>query len=365
MKSLDLIRAVSGIIVFMSHIVQIFVLPFAGRTVLVDLAVSSATYAVVSFFVLSGYLIAKSIGQNISNLEKADFDVSKYALKRFLRIYPPLVFSILLVFAIWAAIKGFDLHGATSYVLPEDRFELPRERFEFSPNAAFATLAQLYAFGPGGYLEANGPLWSLSYEVGFYLFAGLFVKLYFTLKRHEVGSTVLLGVLIMLFGSMIFFYKKGLFLYYYSIWAFGLLCFFRFDSLLFWLIAGLNGAIFWVRGISQGQLKEISFAIGMLLLIKNRSHLDKRLPGWLQFLSARMAQSTYSLYILHFPLLLFLFSFVHKSYYSNGTLFLITTILGLALVFGMITKLARYLENHVMFEQWFKGIWVRLFAPGN
>ena len=98
--NLNSIRAMSGLIVVLSHYFQLFIMPVQGRNIFINTAIASGHYAVLVFFVLSGFLIAYSIDLNFK--KNGYFEWREYSMSRFARIYPTLVASVLMcIFLFW------------------------------------------------------------------------------------------------------------------------------------------------------------------------------------------------------------------------------------------------------------------------
>jgi len=151
MPWLDLVRFIAAFIVLIGHFraqsfVEYGLLPVEDKTVLTQifyLLTRMGGEAVLIFFVLSGYFI---VGRGIEKCQQGQFDLRKYTVDRFVRIMLPLISALLLLVVVnyvcginfsWVTILGnlFSLQGVIC--------------------------------GP-----AVGPLWSLSYEVWFYILFG-------------------------------------------------------------------------------------------------------------------------------------------------------------------------------------------------
>lgn len=148
--ALDLIRALAAVYVVVHHVV-------------IHSALSGqATYpfrfgqeAVMVFFLLSGFLIFASEQNRVRR------GLRGYYLRRLRRIYPPLLIAMALTaVVVW-------MNGTLA-----QRFEVP----ELVLN--LLSLQDMSALKPGVIVDpflGNGPLWSLSYEVFFYLLFPLVV----------------------------------------------------------------------------------------------------------------------------------------------------------------------------------------------
>ncbi len=113
------------------------------------------------FFALSGFFIHKSLS---SVFESRAWQA--YARARANRILPPFVFCMALAIALWLVAPYVFETGTRT-------FAYPTARDTFSLEGFWSTIAFVNPFA-GGTLAANGPLWSLSYEVWYYVLACLF-----------------------------------------------------------------------------------------------------------------------------------------------------------------------------------------------
>ncbi len=101
--------------------------------------------AVVLFFVLSGWLVG---GHTIRKVRAGTFDAAAYAADRFSRVYVPLVPALLFTAAVVNVLDQY----------------LPRARFV----ACLFAVQDVWVKTP----DVNAPLWTLVYEVWFYVLAG-------------------------------------------------------------------------------------------------------------------------------------------------------------------------------------------------
>ncbi len=101
--------------------------------------------AVVIFFILSGWLVG---GNVIRKVRAGTFDAASYAADRFARVYVPLVPALLLTAA---AVRAFDAPLHPVHYL-----------------ACLVGVQDIYSIAPG----QNAPLWTLAYEIWFYVLTG-------------------------------------------------------------------------------------------------------------------------------------------------------------------------------------------------
>lgn len=111
-QQLDSIRALAAFVVLLGHTYQTLLLPTLN--VWFTAIVLLSQFAVMAFFVLSGFLIGKSVCNNIS--KNSHFDVGRYLLDRVLRLYPPLVAALILMVGLaWLASFLFP-SGSNSFL---------------------------------------------------------------------------------------------------------------------------------------------------------------------------------------------------------------------------------------------------------
>jgi peptidoglycan/LPS O-acetylase OafA/YrhL len=153
----------------MQHVSTAFIYSITGLTSPVNLYLGlSAHYAVIFFFALSGYVITLSIHSNINRNHR--FNVFEYAASRYSRILPPLIGAILFSLLLYIVLNYFDSNivaGSFAYKI----------RDVFNPDiiTQIKSLLTLTMQGDliGGNYNVNGALWSLVYEIQFYLYAAL------------------------------------------------------------------------------------------------------------------------------------------------------------------------------------------------
>jgi peptidoglycan/LPS O-acetylase OafA/YrhL len=163
-EHLDAARGLASIAVFSAHIGQIFLFRVIGLDHPVSLALRFLGFhSVVVFFLLSGHLIRKSITSNIKR--NGEFNATEYFTARIIRIYPPLIGSILICCIVWCIIHGFGLSGAETYRYSGDLYTA-REAYTLHLDEIAIALTMRPAM-----LQVNGPLWSLFIEFQIYILA--------------------------------------------------------------------------------------------------------------------------------------------------------------------------------------------------
>lgn len=289
---LDAWRGGAAIAVLVGHSFQVF------QTDPSPIWGAAATGAVMVFFVLSGFLIRKSLDSCMTKSDPA-----RFVAARVNRIAVPFLFSIALTIALWAIAPAVFQTG-------DRTFPVPTARTGFSLQYLPSTVLLVNGFF-GGTLSANGPLWSLSCEVWYYALA-----LLLTLKRWRWLGLVIAAVLT---WRSIGFAILG------SIWALG---FFlqTIPRLPKWLmVLPLGGlGLFLAAPTSEVALYvwEVSAGIGFAAHLANLSKAPPR--TWI----SPSAEWSYTLYVIHFPLLLFAYGVVGVNWIVPLAVLLIAALIG-------------------------------------
>jgi len=180
-KQLDTARLCLALLVVAAHANYIFITPL-GYTASFPITEWMARYAVLGFFVLSGLVIGRSL------VQRRDGFVP-FLIRRIGRIYPPLILSFVLLIAIDHVLRAA---GIPTRTLPNAG--PMTSSYSYDPPSAALCLA---TFGFRGWLasEANGALWSLVIEMRCYVVAGLLAQVAFSRSRAgKIGwSAALLG----------------------------------------------------------------------------------------------------------------------------------------------------------------------------
>lgn len=311
-ESLDGYRGVLALIVCFAHSWQILINPQYGPLGW-DHAVlgMSARWAVVAFYVLSGWVIAQSVFLNIERNKK--FNHRDWVLNRVARILPPLLVSILICFLIWIVVR---LAGVDQVDTPHG---LARYKFTYKLHLVLAGIA---TFGFFGDLTGamNGPLWSLGIEIQLYfivflifflrqtsLWVAIFI-LMFASYRVTTDSNLLLGYASFAMGfagfhlSRTTLAEKNTALFFFRIAGWTVLMFVVTSMLYFYSVDHryLDALTSW-----NSIYLQVFFAFGFSLILLGACNF--RLKPMI------IASSfSYTLYIIHFPVLLLISYFIYR-----------------------------------------------------
>lgn len=354
----DMLRGVAAILVLTAHVIQAYIERFFGTNhPFVQMASTIARHAVLIFFLLSGYLITVSIIANIRR--HSHFDVIGYLSSRVSRIHPPLIGAIIVVLVCWTIIYWFDLPGKTHYGLPTDKIVV-RDSFVVDKKDIIRALIMM-----GGLGIANGPLWSLYIEFHIYIIA-MFIAL------SSVAKNIPLRVLWALLGTALFGHWVKLdsqFAFFTVVWLagsltaiilnigkhkqtvtkFGTILLVCFTVLLVSSgmyeprLLSVNYKITWINYSVQ-----FAFCYCYLYMMFISKSFDGTKPGILVFTGS----FSYSLYIIHFPVLLLIYSFTQNwmgySFYRS----VIVSGVAMIIAISMAVPFARFFENQRIFKPW-------------
>ena|SRR5579863_4628381 len=313
--SLDLIRALAACAVMVGHVRALFFVDFRQLShkswplEALYFLTGFGHQAVIIFFVLSGFLISSTV---IRSHVLGKWSWRDYAVNRATRLYVVLIPGLLLGF-FWDGLGSwlFAAKGIYAQPLTDLGPAVPLQNLTFGKflgNLFFLQTILCDTFG------SNGPLWSLANEFWYYvlfpivLAAGLAwarrslrVAVPLTCLAIFIGAFIGRGILI---GFLIWLAGFGLAILYSKVQirsrfaALGLLCF----------ASVLSGVAFAVaRLLLQDPILsdlEIGFVF-TLFLFAVLQFAVRRNPSPYSTVVHRFAGFSYSLYVLHFPFVLF------------------------------------------------------------
>ena len=268
--------------------------------------------AVIVFFIISGFLVAKPLFQHkLESFQK----MTKFYWKRFIRIYPALLFALLFSF-ICSLITSTD-----------------DDKYSFLLN--FLNVAELF----DKRLIINEPLWSLNYEWLYYVLVPLFFI------RFNKKISIFSKLFGFLCSCAIIYYNIKIFLY--SIfWIMGALVngisekYYKIKYFDYIVIFTMFLSLIFLR-FNRGDISipqffvNFLFAISFLLLLSKNLYKKIKLSKMEKLLS----NSSYSLYILHFPIIIVISSF--SDYFNNYLLAL----------FSLLTSIFLSIVSYYLIEK--------------
>ncbi|WP_334156906.1 acyltransferase family protein [Oryzomicrobium sp.] len=313
-------RGIAALFVCIDHAYGLFLEPHFGDTAVASHFVALAAHqAVMVFFAISGFLITRSI---LANLDRnAGFSLRDYLYARIARVYPPLVFSVLLTCLLYLIVQALGLAGSSAEAPYRiGSFPLMREVFALSGRDALRALAMV-----NGLLLANGPLWSLCIEWWIYVVVGLTVFVFSV--RGLLCKAAWGGVLVLAATRLHGVNTHALF--YLGIWLFGGALALARQRAGGWparpwgLIGGLFAVIMLVSALApdlvlaggrlfgwgENAVQFVICAFWCALILPDQRSGTTMAWGAL----FHLGECSFSLYILHFPLMLFFLSVMQSA----------------------------------------------------
>ena len=310
---LDLVRGVAALAVMLGHLRNLFLvnLSEAARNSnplvkLVYLVTGFSHYAVMIFFVLSGFLVGGTV---LRGRMDRTWSWRLYSTNRLTRLWIVLIPALLLG-AIWdhCGIRIFGTSGIYGGVARANIgiFAVP-PRLSASVmlgNALFLQNILAPTFG------SNGPLWSLSYEFWYYVLFPLMV-LAFPVGGKTTRSTVLCAIAAL---AVVLFIGQEIAVYF-LIWLLGAAINLAPEgpgargSIWIVVTAGAVVLLVAVLRFKPGTTEYSDFFVGIastvLIFALVRSRARSR-AGLYSRVARRLAGFSYTLYIVHLPALVFI-----------------------------------------------------------
>ncbi|MFV0548228.1 MAG: acyltransferase family protein [Limnobaculum xujianqingii] len=346
---LDMLRGFSTAMVLFCHAYLLFLYPLWPAIMLPAYLFAHAW--VMSLFALSGFLICKSACYNIQ--QNNQFSIRRYAFSRLNRIVPSFYFgcgALLLIYLIspWFFASGSRELAVISDTMSQAKMVLDAKSF---------TGVLLFV---NGFLTetpaSNFSFWSLPFEVWFYVLFGLIL---WPQNRIAIFTAILLLLALSLLNYA--------FLLYSLIWCGGaiaallhnhqfqlkgrvLIAIFSLITLVLLLLAAI-GLFMLPADIDKPKLLLALYGtlcglgFGLLFYLMSFQRIRIRLPGY------QLAKSSYTIYILHFPLLLFIYGIVQPYIYQNPFLLLAATLFISCAVMLVGLVIGRYVEKLKPFPQ--------------
>lgn len=353
-KNIDYFRGIFSSLIVLIHTYQILLLPliYEQNSLLLKIIQSIGVYTVGCFFLISGYSIANNLHSNYLKNNK-NINIKIFIKSRFYRIAPPFIYSIALLILIVFIIQYFELNGSELYRLAEDKY-VPREKAIYDWEAILYNLF----FLPSVIFNIstpsmNGPLWSINYEVYSYILT-LFIFLVFINKYNSLKFIISL-VFLLSFFIFQFTYNNYInynFLYFFLYYCIGLITYFiklkqllsikrikqLFIVFLVIVFALMVYDINYFRAY-QGIASFNTMIIFLIFLILFYSKYFSNRKLYLSDIFFSIAKYAYTIYIVHFPLLLLSLSLFHKNLFKMN-IFELSILISCILFF--IFKFSKY-----------------------
>lgn len=343
LATLDWWRGFLAFVVFLSHIVQIIWFPvFGDHGVFQDMISCAANYSVVFFFVISGMLISYSA---LNVCEGDQFHWKKFLINRIARIYPSLIFVILLCAVLVIIFPLFNNQERTIHRLITDQY-LARDIFTVKWQGF---IKSFFLIGSGLH-SINLAIWSLAIEWWTYMSALFFFLALVSNKNTLMRILYIFLSVLMLCLPCVTYGLSGVF--YIAVWYIGLLytLHYRNAPWPFMMLVGscLAGLLLLVYfyGLSAFNInKANNIVYGFLQIFISVLFINVSLKYSGKILFQHMASFSYTLYIIHSPLILFVFAIFHSSIKANYFYLILESITLIILIVLFSKKAAKYTED--------------------
>ena len=312
---LDLMRGLAAVLVLWQHLHDVFLVnddvagPLSRHPHCLQVfyaLISAGNQAVVIFFVLSGYLIGGSV---FRWFEAGQWSWRRYLTHRLVRLWVVLLPALVLCL-FWDGLRLLRTNGTHALLLAWT-LRLPANHLTFPlflSNVFFLQTLHTVYFG------SDRPLWSLAPELWYYL---LFPLGYLLLRRRTATPVRLLyGVAFLAVGAFMGLPVLALFPSWLIGVALALLPVPQLPRAVRWLAVLLYVPLLFFldtvntrnRLINLGYVCAAATALFVWTLLSARSQVLETSP--LLWISRRLAGCSYTLYLVHFPLIAYLAVFL-------------------------------------------------------
>ena len=324
-KILDSFRGLAALIVVFHHVYFMFGYLYPGEA---KMRIHRLLYfisdlnlmAVLFFFLLSGFSIRLSL-KNGPPVNKSS--LNEYLYRRFKRIVPLYYIALILTF-----ICGLILCATAN-----SDYSIKN----LIGNLLFLQASKSYEgywFPPYG---NNGPLWSISFEMFYYLFFPVFLFVLLKVFRRERLGILQQRISLCIAFVLSIFCIVGNNFFFLPYMAFGRLFFIWYsgfclanlylerrmrinaDLLLFIFLALLSGVLLYLKNSVSlylsfsGSVIAIIFYILYIIRKSFSERLKSRMDRLFNFFFFHIGKGSYALYLLHYPLIVVLKSFKNMN----------------------------------------------------
>lgn len=285
--------------------------------------VTMASYCVLMFFVLSGFLISHSL--HSKKQKDPSYRFSDYFKDRFFRIFPPYIAALVLVFIL--DFVGFTLTGQYfSWTIYFGNFLINSLQMQEFPVATWLNEKYMLEIFRFHYFGTDLPLWTIAIEWWLYMFYG-FLVFYFLcaekIKAYRIPVLIALAIVPVYYILVTARMERGLTLYWFLgvlLTSGGALLYLQ-NRLVFSI--SLLIVLFGIFGFSaigpQGAI--LVFILGLFLMLQSSHFQFEKMNRFIQRLSEYAAGYSYSLYLIHYSIIYFATTVFHFE--KNLTHFII------------------------------------------
>lgn len=270
--------------------------------------VNMASYCVLMFFILSGFLISHSLHQKMNT--HPGYGFKAYFLDRFFRIFPPYIAALLLVFVI--DIVGFNITGQYfSWTIYTGNFIINSLQLQEFPIATWLNEKYMIEFFRFHYFGTDLPLWTIAIEWWLYMFYGFLVIYFFSSEKIKI---VRIPILVMLAITPVYYIlvsarmEKGLTLYWFLgviLTAGSTLLYLQYRLVFYFSLLILLVGIFGFQTLGP-QVSITIFLLGLFLMMQSTQGDRMKLNRLIKWLADKGSGYSYSLYLIHYSIIYFI-----------------------------------------------------------
>jgi peptidoglycan/LPS O-acetylase OafA/YrhL len=316
--------------------------------------------AVLVFFVLSGFLISSTI---IGRRAAGSWSWRDYAIDRASRLYVVLIPGLLLGF-VWDKLGSTIFASTNLYAHPLASFAdlVVQSQMRvgiFIGNAFFLQTIACPTFG------SNAPLWSLANEFWYYVLFPVALAAGIAWKQRSTVSAVVLTIAVILVAIFVGWHILAGFLVWlagtglviaYARWP--VLSTYRLIGLVVASVVLLSGCLVAARTgkiVSTSGNTAVGFAFALFLFGVLYMDFGQASPAY-SSIAHFLAGFSYSLYVLHFPFLLFLRAwFVPQQRWQPDAIHLLGGLLVATVTLGFAWFVSTFTESKTRtLRQWMR-----------
>ena len=339
----NVLRAIAALLVCMGHGYLIFYYPIYKSPVVPLYLFGHA--AVMVLFINSGFLIAKSASANIQRNQH--FNLYQYTAARVNRILPPFYFSLIFMVGIYFIAPYFFATGSRDFMPISPVMSRAKVQLDLtSITGCLLFINEFLTKTP----VMNFAYWTLPFEVWCYAIFGLLI---WVKKR---GGVIVAGII-----TLILTLLNVTFICYLMVWGLGVWLAIQHNQnqpfskrTIYTLLSGsllmlvLGWCVYQFMLPKGADQEKILLALyGMVsglwvsTLIYAVIHQKIHFPRCFEIFS----KSSYTLYLIHFPILLFVYGVIQPYIYASFWVLSIAYILSIGLCVGLAMLIAKKVEH--------------------
>ena len=322
-----------------------------------DVLLSSGGLGVEVFFVISGCILGMPFASH-ALLQTRKVNIKRYFIRRLTRLEPPFIICILGIYFAYLFVVKSGVEG-------------------FTVSRLMATLTYSHGFIYGTWSPIDPVTWSLETEVQFYIFAPLLASL-FLIRKKLFRRLIMVGIIvawttIRAYTQPYFldYHLRSSVLYYICLFLLG----FLFADLMLLDLKNKTKRYYWdivcmlsMCGIYLFAWEDNHPALHLLFLTSIFLFFVSVFKSvlWNKFFTSKLISTIggmcYSLYLLHYPLIVFLLPYTLKLQVSDDLRWnlLVQIIILIPLIIVIVSLFFITVERPCMRKDWPKQLYAKI-----